>query len=125
MWWIGYIDTKKAAGDMLRDWHTQHDNLERLPRYIADINKKRHCTERDKMKQTSAIYKLEKAWEYVQDIMPPWEHLTDEERYCLTARFIDREDGIRRIMEQFHVERSSAYKKSDEALEHFAKLLFW
>lgn len=125
MWWIGYIDTKKAAADMLKDWHTQHDNLERLPGDIAALQDKRHHTERDEKKQAAAIYGLEKAWEYVQDITPPWERLTDEERYCLTARFIDREDGIRRIMERFHVERSAAYRKSDEALEHFAKLLYW
>ena len=48
-------------------------------------------------------------------------------RICLTARFIDYEDGdgIKKIMERFHVERSEAYNRSKNALARFARLLFW
>lgn len=122
---IDYIDTVGTAAAILRDWQEQHDKLEQLPGKIAELHERRRGV--DSQKKAAAIRGFEKAWEYVQDITPAWEHLTDDERFCLTAHYIDegRAEGIRRIMEHFHVERTQAYSMSNAALKRFATLLFW
>ena len=124
---VDYIDTKATAKAILMDWWNQHDKLEQLPGRISEIQEKRRITERDQLKTDIAVRGLEKAWEYVQDITPVWNMLTDDERFLLKSRFIDYEtgNGIKHIMERFCVERSEAYRRSDAALKRFAKLLFW
>ena len=78
-------------------------------------------------KKSAALYGLKKAKEYERDVAACWERLTEDEQYCLTARFIDHEErnGIQRIMDRFCVERSEAYRRSDAALTRLSKLLFW
>lgn len=74
-----------------------------------------------------AMHGLKKAREYERDISMCWQRLTEEERFCLTARFIDHEEGngIAKIMNRLNVEKSEAYNRSNAALERLSKLLFW
>ena len=145
---IDYIDVKKTAVEVLKDWNNQRFKLEHEAERLKEIqsamlsvkgpaidripvmggaNKQEHnlCNAIDR--KAATMQALKAAKEYDQDVTPCWERLTDDERFCLTARFIDHEegDGIKRIMERFFIERSAAYKMSDAALKRFAKLLFW
>lgn len=145
---IDYIDVKKTAVEVLKDWNNQRFKLEHEAERLKEIQsamlspkgaalgripvkgganrmEENLCNAIDR--KAAAMQALKSAQEYERDVMPCWERLTDEERFCLTARFIDHEEGrgIDRIMERFYVERSQAYKLSDAALSRFAKLLFW
>lgn len=145
---IDYIDVNKAAIAVLKDWNNQRFKLEHEAEKLKEINsamlsprgaaldrvpvqgganrmEETLCNAIDR--KTAAMQALKAAKEYDQDVTPCWERLTNDERFCLTARFIDHEegDGIKRIMERFCVERSAAYRMSDTALSRFAKLLFW
>ena len=67
------------------------------------------------------------ARDYLRELTPCWERLSEEERYMLTVRYIDREEGngIPLIMERYHISRSEAYRRSEAALNRLSKLLFW
>lgn len=68
-----------------------------------------------------------KAKEYMGQITPCWERLTEDERYMLMVRFIDHAegDGIKRIMNRYCIEKTEAYTRSNAALKRLAKLIFW
>ena len=59
---------------------------------------------------------------------PAWEMLTEDDKYVLTEFYWEYErkqiDTIGSICERFHIERSSAYKKKNRALEKLATLLY-
>ena len=144
---IDYIDPVKATKAILRDWNDQHWKVEtgkdRLSQIDEDMvrlsgvfgstpvqgggNRSQEvlCAQLDK--KTLAQYGYYKAMEFVSDITPCWERLSDEDRYMLTVRFIDRDErnGIKRIMERFQIEKSQAYEKSNAALYHLSELIFW
>lgn len=145
---IDYFDTKKTAVKILKDWRDQHWKLENAPQQISELNERLYsikstssnptpvqgganrteenlCVGIDKKELLQ--HGLEKANEFYLDVMPAWERLTDDERFCLTARFIDYAEGrgIQQIMERYCIERSEAYRRSDAALEHFSSILFW
>ena len=67
------------------------------------------------------------ARDYLRELTPCWERLSEEEQYMLTVRFIDREEGngISRLMERYHISRSEAYRRSEAALNRLSRLLFW
>ena len=67
------------------------------------------------------------ARDYIHELLPCWERLSEEERFMLTVRYIDRDErnGIRQIMEQYHISRSEAYRRSEAALNRLSRLLFW
>lgn len=68
-----------------------------------------------------------KAQEYMEQIGPCWNRLTEDERYMLMVRFIDHTegDGIKRIMNRYNIEKTEAYNKSNAALTRLSKLIFW
>ena len=145
---IDYIDVEKTAIRMLKDWYDQRWKLENAPKRVAEIND-RMCSIKSTSsssvpvmggasrteellcnaidQKTVALHGIKKAKEFENDISGCWARLTEDERFCLTARFIDYEDGdgIKKIMDRFHVERSEAYNRSKNALTRFARLLFW
>lgn len=145
---IDYIDVEKTTIRMLKDWYDQNWKLENSPNRIAEINERMRSirsspSNSDPVKggmsrtednlcnaidqKTVALHGLKKAQEYDRDISNCWWRLTEEERFCLKVRFIDHEegDGIKRIMDRFHVERSEAYNRSKNALARLSKLIFW
>ena len=145
---VDYIDVKRTAISVLKDWNNQRFKLEHEAERLKEIQsdmlslkgtaldrvpvkggtskrEERLCNAIDR--KAVAMQALKSAREYDQDVTPCWERLTFEEQFCLTARFIDHEegDGIKRIMERFCVERSEAYRRSDAALDRFSRMLFW
>lgn len=145
---IDYIDTEKTAIRILKDWLDQHWKLETAAKRIEEIDDRMLSSRssfssaspvqgganrtEDKLcnaidRKTAALYGLKKATEYDRDVSCCWERLTEEEQFCLSARFIEHEEGngIGRIMQRFNIERSEAYRRSDAALKRLAKLLFW
>ena len=145
---IDYIDTRRATINMLRDWRDQEWKLERTGEIIDNIQTRlTSTTSRAGSAPVSgsggnhveealcagiaqkdiARHGYIKATEYRADIAPCWERLTDDERYMITARFVDftEKDGIKRIMKKYMIEQAEAYRRSNRALEHLEKLLFW
>ena len=145
---IDYFDAKRTTIAILKDWHDQRWKLDHAAERIAEINGRLYSTKsassdtvpvqgganrtEDNLcagidKKELLLHGLKKAEEYERDLSACWDRLTDDERFCLTARFIDHEEGggIQRIMDRLCVERSEAYRRSDAALDRLSKLLFW
>jgi len=68
-----------------------------------------------------------KAEEYFAQLEPCLDRLTPEEYDLILRRWIDygEYNGIRSIMDNYHVEKTVAYERSNAALKRLAKLLFW
>ena len=67
------------------------------------------------------------AAEYMAWFVPAWEELSEDERYVLETFYSDEErqtDSIYDICDRFHIERTSAYKKKNRALQKLVTLLY-
>ena len=64
---------------------------------------------------------VEAAAAYFNELRPAWQALTEDERYMIYTRWIE-ERGVNEIMAKYHIEKSTAYNKSGEALARFASL---
>ena len=67
------------------------------------------------------------AVEYMAWFLPAWEELSGDERYVLETFYSDEErqtDSIYDICDRFHIERTSAYKKKNRALQKLVTLLY-
>ena len=145
---MDYIDVRRATIAMLRDFRDQQWKLERMPERIREIDERLRAVRSPSAEATPvhgggnrleeslcaaidqkdiAVRDLNQAQEYTRDFMPCWERLTEDERFILTAHFIDRDEGggIQTIMRKYHIEKSEAYRRSDDALERLSKLLYW
>lgn len=143
---IDYLDTEKATIKMLKNWYDQNWKLERGEERIAEINRRMYsyksisdstpvqggdskmeaslCNSIDQ--KTAALHGIKKAKEYKKDIEECWDRLTNEERYCLLVRFVDDEpNGIGKIMEKYHISKTEAYNRSNDALSRLAGLIYW
>jgi|AGTN01.2.fsa_nt_gi hypothetical protein len=144
---IDYLDKEKATKEILRDWNDQRwkfdfskgkiEELEsRLTSTITRLDKPMVSSSgADTEEKLAAVidkktviehgYKL--ASEYIRDLQPCWSRLTDEERYMLVCRFVDRDEtrGVDAIMAKFYISKSEAYRRSNAALQRLAKLIFW
>lgn len=144
---IDYIEPVKVTKAILRDWRDQEwkatngkDQIEEIETRLTKTTPNIGSTpvmggggNKIETAMTDGIHKKEivehgyiKAREYMGEIAPCWNRLT-EERYMLMARFIDHVegDGIKRIMDRYSIEKTEAYNKSNAALKHLAKLIFW
>ncbi len=67
------------------------------------------------------------AAEYMEWFVPAWKELTEDERYVLETFYSEEErqtDSIYDICDRFHIERTSAYKKKNRALQKLVTLLY-
>jgi len=67
------------------------------------------------------------ALEYMAWFRPAWTELSEDERFVLTAFYQHdgkQEDAVGLISDRFKIERSSAYKKKNRAIQHLAVLLY-
>ena len=68
------------------------------------------------------------AAEYMAWFLPAWEELSEDERYVLETFYSDgNEYGssvVYDICDRFHIERTSAYKKKNRALQKLVTLLY-
>lgn len=143
-----YIDRNKATEDILRDWRDQHWKAESAPERLAEIQARlttsttrvdalgihtggqngREAALAAGLTQKEIVtrgYRMAK--DYLRELLPCWERLSPEEQFMLTVRYVDREEknAIRRIMDEYHISRSEAYRRSEAALNRLSKLLFW
>lgn len=145
---INYLDTKRATIAILKDWRDMEWRREHGTELLVEINDRLTAvrgTFNDatpvqgggNMREDIVCGLLDKkdvalngkrlADEYFIEIAAAWERLTDDERYILTARFVDGKDGggIQRIMDRYTVEKTRAYDLANAALDRLTKLLFW
>lgn len=144
---LSYIDRRKTTIAILRDWRDQQWKVANGKERVAAINDRMisisprlgkdpvqggGCKTEEMLcaaidQKTVAEYGKNEAERYFDEIAPCWERLTEDERFMLTVRYVDRDEreGIRRIMERFDVEKTKAYDLSNAALERLTKLLFW
>jgi len=83
---------------------------------IAQINKTTILEER-----------FHRAREYMRWFNPAWNCLTEGERFVLTEFYLKenaQEDAVNIISEKFSIERSSAYKRKNRALDRLTVLLY-
>ena len=65
------------------------------------------------------------AKEYMDWFKPAWEKLSEDEQYILETFYIIKSfSAVGVVAEHFGVERSSAYKKKDRALNHLTMMLY-
>ena len=143
-----YIDCCKTTEDILRDWRDQHWKEENARSRLAEIearltgttglpgrapvsgggDNRREAALASGLSQKEIVTRsYNMARDYLRELLPCWERLSDEEKFMLTVRYVDRDEknGIRRIMDEYHISRSEAYRRSEAALTRLSKLLFW
>lgn len=143
-----YIDPVKTTIAILKDWRDTEWKLETSRETIEEINTRLESStsrlgtspvsggggNKVEAAMVAGISQKEiaekgytKASEYMQQLRPAWDRLTENEQYMLTVRFVDHEegDGIKRIMDRYYVSKSEAYNMSNAALQRLAKLIFW
>lgn len=143
-----YIDTERATIKILRDWYDQHWKLENSSERISELNKRMRAVKIvsiDSVPVQGGANKAEEnlctlidrkallekeycgAREYDEEVSVCWDRLTPDEQKILEYRWIDHENGngIQRIMQEFNIEKSEAYRRCDTALKRLSKLLFW
>lgn len=143
-----YLDTRKAAIAALQDYAAM-DNIiettdEQIKRTYADATspasprldgtppsgdlhagEARIAATLDRIDIYRARYK--QAVQYMDWFLPAWELLSDDDRFVLEAFFLadgTREDSIDHVCSHFYVERDTAYRKKNRALDRFATALY-
>lgn len=144
---IDYIDTKRVTIEILKDWHDQHWKADQKKKEILEIDRrmtsltsalgsnpvKGGSSKTEEMlcasidKKTVAEHGLRLAKEYIAEIGPAWNRLTEDEKFYLSARFIDYDErnGIDLIMRKYNISKTEAYNRSNDALGRLSKLVFW
>ncbi len=78
------------------------------------------------MEQMKESY--EQAAEYMAWFTPRWKELSEEERYVLETFYANPHEygayAADRIAERFMIDRSSAYRRKNRALDHLTVLLY-
>ena len=143
-----YIDKTKTTAEILRDWRDQQWKAETGRERLAEIdtrllrvtgrtggtpvsggggNRAEEALTAGLAQKEIVTRGYNMARDYLRELMPCWERLSEEEQFMLTVRYIDQLEGngIPLIMEKYHISRSEAYRRSDAALNRLSKLLFW
>lgn len=143
-----YLDTRKAAIAALQDYAAM-DNIiettdEQIKHSYADATspasprldgtppsgdlhagEARIAATLDRIDIYRARYK--QAVQYMDWFLPAWELLSEDDRFVLEAFFLTdgtREDSIDHVCSHFYVERDTAYRKKNRALDRFATALY-
>lgn len=145
---IPYLDTKKAAISILKDWNDQNWKMEqgkykltkidhRLAGKVSNLGtepvsggggnktEEQWCAGIDQ--KIAAEHGYNKACEYVRGMQEIFNNVSSQEYYMLMERFVDKDEGngIIDIMHKYQIGKSEAYNRSNAALEHFSRLIFW
>ena len=67
------------------------------------------------------------AKEYMDWFRPSWDKLSEDEQDVLRTFYIDTEFGdnpVNEVADKYQIERTSAYKKKNRALDHMVVLLY-
>jgi hypothetical protein len=68
-----------------------------------------------------------RALEFKEWFKPAWETISEDDRFALAEFYCseyDQTEAIGNIGERFHIERSSAYKRKNRALDKLTILLY-
>ena len=146
---INYLDPIQATIKMLKDYYDQKWKAEHGKERINQIQARMESVTANVGKdpvsggggnraeealiagidqKTIAEHGYQQALEYMAVMDACLARLTEQERRLLELRYIDyyaEGNGIVRIMEEFHVEKTKAYNLSNRALRRLVKLLFW
>lgn len=143
-----YLDKRSAAVDALKDYgsmkfiidHTD-DEIKAAYQKMGGISSPQYdgmphshnpqAGEDRIMKGIEEIDVLRERYrqaaEYMEWFVPAWNELTEDERYLLETFYSEDErqtDSIYDICDRFHIERTSAYKKKNRALQKLVTLLY-
>lgn len=146
--WI-YLDKKAAAIDALKDYSSMEvilanhpDDLEEVKERLISLpssaptgmprSKNPHAMESRLAASLDEIDVLKeryrRALEYMEWFQPAWDALTEDEQFVLSEFYVGYEekqiDTIGNICDRFHIERTSAYKKKNRALDRLTTLLY-
>lgn len=143
-----YLDKRSAAIDAIKDYsdmkfileHTDEDikaeyekvgvkspQLDSLPGpHNPQATEERIVNSIDEIDVLKERYR--QAVEYMAWFRPSWDALTEDERYVLTVFYGERNEyGARaaeNVAEHYCIERASAYRRKNRALERVTLLLF-
>ena len=144
-----YIDIRSASIAALQDYenmkyivHNTDENIKTLyedlssphsPRMEGRIKNKNPRKGEDRLvdglDQIDICYeRYEQAKEYMEWFQPAWEHLSENDKYILTKFYLEeREYGdsiAEEIADHFHIERASAYRRKNRAIDRLTTLLY-
>lgn len=142
-----YLDIEQATKKLLRGWNdriwAKEHNAEKIEVIRARLTKTTQSVgsapvkggtsakEEELVNGINAIDRLQteilEADEDQAELERCWDRLTTDERYLLREMFVDNEDhqGINRVKDFYHVEKSEAYARVNNALKRLARLLYW
>ena len=146
--WI-YLDKRTAAVEALKDYASMEYIIETCPDDIAEVReqmttvssafptgmprqKNPHAGEARLLASIDEIDVIKEryrcALEYMEWFGPAWDALSEDEQFVLSECYLGdtgkQIDAIGNICEQFHIERTSAYKRKGRALNRLATLLY-
>ena len=143
-----YLDKRNAAIQVLEDFGDMQFIIENTPEELRMAQEKMISlggmnmdglphSHNPKVGEDRIIEGIEKvdilkeryrqAVEYMAWFKPAWEKLDEDERFILETFFQENDygaDAIGVISSHFNIERNSAYKKKNRALDHLVLLLY-
>ena len=144
-----YLDKKSAAADAVKDYSSMKFILDHTEDEIKAVYEKAsgvHSPQSDGMPHTQNPHMAEdrmvkgieemdvlreryrQAMEYMAWFVPCWKKLTEEERYVLDVFYGETSgygsNAAEEIADYFQIERASAYRRKNRALEKLTILLF-
>jgi len=144
-----YLDKKAAAVEALKDYAAMSYIIQNHKDAVSEVRESMTFVrssvptetprvpnpQAGEMRLATAIDEIDilkeryrQALEYMEWFSPAWDALADDERFVLTEFYWEYEkkqiDTIGNICDRFHIERSSAYKKKNRALEKLSTLLY-
>ncbi len=143
---MNYLDRVSATKKILRSWYDIQFNIgqnrEKIARISARLTrttgnhgmtpvKGGRTTNDDLIDGIAGRDKLAAQQKELTDLQETvtaaMDHLTEEQRFLLRCMFIDNEahDGIIKIQNELYIQKSEAYRRTNEALERLASLLYW
>lgn len=142
--WV-YLNKKKGTEDAIRDYPTmkflikqaedaanrEHDRMVGMRSPVSDGMPRTHNPGAFEDRMVNGIDNINEmggryrdAREYMDWFGPAWMQLSEEERDILELFYMRWETNIRDICKKYHIEKTTAYKRKDQALRHLRLLLF-
>lgn len=143
-----YLDTRKAAIAALQDFAAMEHVIETTDQQVKDAYEDLASPARPRLDGTPPSGDLHagehrlaatldridlyrnryaQARQYMAWFLPAWEVLSEDDRFVLEAFFLtegSREQCVDQICDRFFVERDSAYRKKNRALDKLTHALY-
>lgn len=143
-----YLDTRKAAIAALQDFAAMEHVIETTDQQVKEAYEDLASPARPRLDGTPPSGDLHageqrlaatldridlyrnryaQARQYMAWFLPAWEVLSEDDRFVLEAFFLtegSREQCVDQICDRFYVERDSAYRKKNRALDKLTHALY-